>query len=48
LSVTIGVASGPPAEFDRLLAEADGALYRGKSTGGGRWVSSSPPAAPNL
>jgi diguanylate cyclase (GGDEF)-like protein len=48
LSVTIGVASGPPAEFDRLLAEADGALYRGKSTGGGRWVSSSPPAASNL
>jgi diguanylate cyclase (GGDEF)-like protein len=47
LSVTVGVASGPPEEFDRLLTEADGAMYRGKSTGGGRWVSSNLPPASN-
>jgi diguanylate cyclase (GGDEF)-like protein len=47
LSVTIGVASGPPEEFDRLLTEADAALYRGKSTGGGRWVSSTATPASN-
>lgn len=33
ISVSVGVATGPPALFDRILLAADGALYRGKASG---------------
>ncbi len=45
VSVSIGVASGPPRHFERLLSDADLALYRSKSLGGGRCVEA-PTAGP--
>lgn len=36
VSVSIGIAAGPVACWERVVASADSALYRAKSAGGGR------------